>query len=209
MAQDYNYRWYTVSPASGTGSARVTVTAEPNDGRGQRRYNLVFASGGAEKTVLLSQPGVDVFTAIDIPEGGYTVAAKGGEVTLTGRSNAAAVEVECDAAVASDTPDKDLFIRSANILPDGAYSAFGSVGDNGLEEAYTFQARVVVGANASTEARDVTVTIGGVQATIRQAGVVFSVSEDSVTLSADGGSLTIEIDADGEWSVADMTAVEA
>lgn len=77
--------WVSIHPTSGAaGSAKITVTTEPNDTPDDRSATIKIKAGSAEKSVKVSQKQKDALT---VTASSFEVPAEGGEVKIEVKAN--------------------------------------------------------------------------------------------------------------------------
>jgi hypothetical protein len=153
----------------------------------------------ADITRTVTQEAKAEFVTVD----NVSVAKGGGNVTVTGKSNATKLKfVLGTGAVVASLP--------ANYSAGGASTAndVAISGDPGATAEYAFSITLTAAANGTTAARTQALTVtatGGqsAQATISQAAgdPTLSISPDAITLTAAGTAVAVTVTSNTNWSV--------
>lgn len=193
--------WNNVNPSSGSGDVVVNVGGSVHTGRQQRTSTPTFkAVGVADQVLTVTQKAKAEFITIN----NVSATKEGGNVTVTGKSNSSKLTFALGAG--------DITVT----LP-GNYSAAGAetanaaaiAGDPGASAEFEFSVTIDVPKNETTapKTRAINVVAAGGQsasATISQpAGdPVLTLSQNAVTIEADGTPVAITVISNTNWDAA-------
>ncbi|MDR3133033.1 MAG: hypothetical protein LBU42_03295 [Prevotellaceae bacterium] len=192
--------WAATSPSSGSGNGTVNISGSTHTGRAQRSGTLTYkASGVSDVPQSVTQEAKPEFVIIH----DVSASKDGGNVTITGTTNSASITFALGAG------DIDVSLPG-NYSAGGAGTANGAAiaGDPGASAEFNFALTIAVPANGTIAAKSrvVAVTAAGGQqasATISQAAgdPVLSVSPASITLSAAGTAVAVNVTSNTNWTV--------
>lgn len=194
--------WLTISPTSGTGNATITNLAAEHTGRSSRSctVDIKTTDENATASYTVTQSGKTEYVSFDTSS--TTVDATGDTISITGMSNSSALTFAWSDSTSDVTIPTTYTANSASATNGSAIS-----GDPGASAEYTFAIELTIPENTGTEAvtRILQVSAnGGTSATytITQSGSAasLSVSPESVSLSADGGSDTVTVSSNTDWT---------
>lgn len=196
--------WLTVSPTSGSGNGILSNTGTVHTGRLVRSGTVTVTAAGvaAPKTYKVNQEAKPEFITID--NGSDMAADKGGgKVTVTGKSNSAALAF-------SWVGEEQGATIAANYTAGGASTANGAeiTGDPGAAAEYTFSVDLTLPANTTIDQVDRTLRVsnGGSisqQIVIQQTAgdATLSLSETEITIPADGSAVSVQVTSNTSWTV--------
>lgn len=202
-------QWLTVSPMSGSGNQTIQNSASAHTGRLQRTTTVTGIASGVSPNrtyTVIQQPKAE-FVAFDESE--MTVAKEGGTLTVTGTSNSAKLTFSL---VDPNEDENDLSLSlPANYTAGGASTANGAeiTGDPGATAQYEFSIQFT-GIAANTTINELTAAVkveadGGQTAQVlitQTAGdPTFEFSEESITLTAAGTAVTIQVLSNTSWTL--------
>ena len=166
--------WFSVTPSSGTGSAKLTVKAEPYNGRSTRQGNLLVSCGDVNASYRITQDG----TWIDLSESAFQFSSQRSAGTFMLQTN-----------------KKWEAKRSVSWI---TLSATSGEGDCQL----TVTAADNPSANPRSGTFTITTSDGKtVNATVKQAGRYLTVETETVTFINAGGSQGVSVSTDGTFNV--------
>ena len=166
--------WFSVTPSSGTGSAKLTVKAEPYNGRSTRQGNLLVSCGEVNASYRITQDG----TWIDLSESAFQFTSTRNSETLTLQTN------KKWTATKSDT-----WITLSATSGEGDCNFTVGVLDN-------------PSVNPRTGTFTITTSDGKtVNAKVKQAGRYLTVETESVSFINAGGTQIVQVSTDGTFNV--------
>lgn len=193
--------WNNVNPSSGSGEVVVNIGGSVHTGRTQRTSTPAFKAVGVSDQVLtVTQKAKAEFVTIN----NVSTGKEGGNATVTGKSNSSKLTFSLGAGDITVTlPDKYL-AGGAETANDAAIT-----GDPGASAEFEFSVTIEVPKNATTapKTRAINVVAAGGQsasAAISQpAGdPVLTLSQNAVTIEADGTAVAITVHSNTNWQVA-------
>lgn len=206
--------WLTITPASGGGDADVSISATPHTGRVVREYSLTITPNKGQIAAVsgeVSQTSKTATNATDFVNFTNPTAAvdkNGGELTITGVSNAEALTFSLGQG------DVEISIPASYLAASKSTNNGDNIeGDPGASTAYNFSITLQIPANSTTTletAQLVVNTSGGASAICNievAAGDPYlwveTIDQTSVTISIpqDGTAQTIHILSNVEWTV--------
>lgn len=201
----------TVDPVSGSGDQAVNFSGEKHTGRLQRTINLaVITSGGAKKALVVNQAAAAEVVRSDSPNA--SVQKKGGNVTITGKSNSTKLTF----AVAPAKENGLTLKLPANYTAAGKTTAVGEIiaDDPGAAGEFVWSITISgVPANATLEDLTATleVTAAGGQAaivTVTQAAGDSTIELDKgiINLDVNGTQQTVNVTSNDSWTWAQAAA---
>lgn len=205
------FGFVTVDPVSGSGDQAVNFSGEKHTGRLQRTINLmVTTNGGAKKALVVNQAAAAEAVRSDSPNA--SVQKRGGNVTITGKSNSTKLTFAV-------TPAKENGLTLQ--LPDnytaaGKTTANGAViaGDPGAAGEFVWSITISdVPANATIEELTATlkVTAAGSQTanvTVTQAAgdSTIELDKETINLDVNGTQQTVNVASNDSWTWAQAAA---
>ena len=196
--------WLTVSPMSGSGNDTLQNTANVHTGRLVRTGTVTVTAVGVSlpKTYSVTQEAKAEFINID---NGASMAAEkvGGIVTVTGKSNSAALTF----AWVGD--DKQATI-AAKYTAGGKQTINSEIieGDPGSSAEYIWSIELTLPANTTVEQIDRTLKVSNGSSISQQIVIeqtagdaTLSLSEESITIPADGSAVSITVTSNTSWTV--------
>ena len=179
--------WLSVTPSSGTASehtATITLKAPANENEDVRTATVTFTAGDLIKTVTVTQSGKVIPPSLEVIKTYFEVSAEGASLPLEVTSN-----VNWTASTDSDW---------VSISP-----SFGVASDKAVSVILTVNANDTLNERTAT----VTFTAGDLikTVTVTQSGKVLppslEISSAFATVGADGGTLSLRVQANYDWSV--------
>lgn len=201
--------WLTVNPMSGSGNQTIQNSGTEHTGREQRTTTVTGIASGVSpnRTYTVIQQPKSEFVQFDQSE--VSVAKDGGTITITGKSNSAALTFEL---VDPNEDENDLALQlPANYTAGGSSTANGEAitGDPGATAEYEFSIQFT-GITANTTINELTVAVkvtaeGGQTAQIlvkQTAGdPTFEFGEESITLTSAGTAVSNTIVSNTSWTL--------
>lgn len=205
------FGFVTVAPVSGSGDQAVNFSGEKHTGRLQRTINLTATTnGGAKKALVVNQAAAAETVRPDSPNA--SVQKKGGNVTITGKSNSTELAF-------SVTPAEENGLRlhlPANYTAAGRTTANGDIiaGDPGAAGEFVWSITISgVPANATLEELTATLNVtaaGGQTAdvTITQAAgdSTIELDKEIINLDVNGAQQTVNVTSNDSWTWAQAAA---
>lgn len=201
----------TVDPVSGSGDQAVNFSGEKHTGRLQRTINLtVTTNGGAKKALVVNQAAAAEVVRSDSPNA--SVQKKGGNVTITGKSNSTKL-------MFAVTPAKENGLTlqlPGNYTAAGKTTANGAVitGDPGAAGEFVWSITISnVPANVAIEELTATLKVtaaGGQTAnvTVTQAAgdSTIELDKETINLNVNGTQQTVNVTSNDSWTWAQAAA---
>lgn len=196
--------WLTVTPGSGSGNGVLQNTGSVHTGRLVRSGVVtVTAVGVAQpKTYNVTQEAKPEFITID--NGADMAADKGGgKVTVTGKSNSAALTFawvgdDLEATIAAQ------YTAGGKSTDNGAEIE----GDPGATAEYAWSVELTLPENETVDQVDRTLKVSNgssvsQQIVIQQAvgDATLSLSETAITIPADGSAVSVNVTSNTSWTV--------
>lgn len=199
------FGFVTVDPVSGSGNQAVNFSGEKHTGRLQRTIDLTATTnGGAKKALVVNQAAADEAVRPDSPNA--SVQKKGGNVTITGKSNSTKLTFAV-------VPDKKNGLKLAlpiNYTAAGKTTTNGSViaDDPGAIGEFVWSITISdVPANVTIEELTATLWVtaaGGQMAsvTITQAvgDSTIELDKKTIDLNANGTQQTVNVISNDSWT---------
>lgn len=196
--------WLTVSPMSGSGNDTLQNTAIVHTGRLVRTGTVTVMAVGVSlpKTYSVTQEAKAEFITID---NGSSMAAEkgGGIVTVTGKSNSAALTF----AWVGDDLEATI---AAQYTAGGKSTNNGENidGDPGATAEYNWSVELTLPANETVEQIDRTLKVSNGSSLSKQIVIqqtagdaTLSLSESSITIPADGSAVNVNVYSNTSWTV--------
>lgn len=196
--------WLTVSPMLGSGNDTLQNTASVHTGRLVRTGIVtVTAVGVAQpKTYSVTQEAKAEFITLD---NGASMAAEkgGGTVVVTGKSNSAALTF----AWVGDAKEATI---AAQYTAGGKQTDNSETidGDPGGSAEYNFSVELTLPANTTVEQTDRTLKVSNGSSISQQIVIeqtagdaTLSLSEEAITISADGSPVSVTVTSNTSWTV--------
>ena len=202
-------QWLTVNPMSGSGNQTIQNSATEHTGRLQRTTTVTGVASGVTPNrtyTVIQQPKAEF---VSFNESEMTVSKEGGTLTVTGTSNSAKLTFTL---VDPNEDENDLSLSlPENYTAGGASTANGAeiTGDPGATAQYEFSIQFT-GIAANTTINELTAAVkveadGGqtAQVLIKQTAgdPTFEFSEESITLTAAGTAVSIEVLSNTSWTL--------
>ena len=196
--------WLTVTPGSGSGNGVLQNTGSVHTGRLVRSGVVtVTAVGVAQpKTYNVTQEATPVFKTID--NGADMDADKlGGKVTVTGKSNSAALTF----AWVGDDLEATI---AAQYTAGGKSTTNGESieGDPGATAEYNWSVELTLPENETVDQVDRTLKVSNGSSVSQQIVIqqtagdaTLSLSETEITIPADGSAVSVNVTSNTSWTV--------
>lgn len=196
--------WLTVTPGSGSGNGVLQNTGSVHTGRLVRSGVVtVTAVGVAQpKTYNVTQEAKPEFITID--NGADMAADKGGgKVTVTGKSNSAALTFawvgdDLEATIAAQ------YTAGGKSTDNGAEIE----GDPGATAEYAWSVELTLPANETVDQVDRTLKVSNGSSVSQQIVIqqtagdaTLSLSETAITIPADGSAVSVNVTSNTSWTV--------
>ena len=196
--------WLTVTPGSGSGNGVLQNTGSVHTGRLVRSGVVtVTAVGVAQpKTYNVTQEAKPEFITID--NGADMAADKGGgKVTVTGKSNSAALTFawvgdDLEATIAAQ------YTAGGKSTDNGAEIE----GDPGATAEYAWSVELTLPENETVDQVDRTLKVSNGSSVSQQiviqqtaSDATLSLSETSITIPADGSAVSVNVTSNTSWTV--------
>ena len=196
--------WLTVTPGSGSGNGVLQNTGSVHTGRLVRSGVVtVTAVGVAQpKTYNVTQEAKPEFITID--NGADMAADKlGGKVTVTGKSNSAALTF----AWVGD--DLEATIAAQNTAGGKSTTNGESIeGDPGATAEYNWSVELTLPENETVDQVDRTLKVSNGSSVSQQKVIqqtagdaTLSLSETEITIPADGSAVSVNVTSNTSWTV--------
>lgn len=205
------FGFVTVAPVSGSGDQAVNFSGDKHTGRIQRTINLMATTnGGAKKTLVVNQAAAVEAVRPDSPN--TSVQKKGGNVTITGKSNSTkltfAVIPAGENGLTLQLPAN--YTAAGKTTPNGAVIA----DDPGAAGEFVWSITISdVPANATIEELTATlrVTADGGQiasVTVTQAAgdSTIELDKETINLDVNGTQQTVNVTSNDDWTWAQVAA---
>lgn len=205
------FGFVTVDPVSGSGDQAVNFSGEKHTGRLQRTINFtVTTNGGAKKALVVNQVAAAEVVRSDSPNA--SVQKKGGNVTITGKSNSTKLTF-------SVTPAKENGLTlqlPADYTAAGKTTANGAIiaNDPGATGEFVWSITISnVPANVTIEELTATLKVtaaGGQTAnvTVTQAAgdSTIELDKETINLDVNGTQQTVNVTSNDSWTWAQAAA---
>ena len=154
----------TISPASGTGTQNLTITASPNTGRSQRQ--IVFGAIGtndlpSDNKLAITQQAASPFIRFDTSS--QSKDTSGGTALFTGKSNLATIKVTLDAehlGSSLDSAEINGVVLDSTAKGQLTSTGYTVVGDPGESGEYNVSISITVPSNAGENPVTYTTNVG-------------------------------------------------
>lgn len=205
------FGFVTVAPVSGSGDQAVNFSGEKHTGRLQRTINLaVTTNGGAKKALVVNQASAAEVVRSDSPNA--SVQKKGGNVTITGKSNSTRLTF---ATVPAEENGLRLLIP-ANYTAAGKTTANGEdiADDPGAAGEFVWSITISgVPTNVTIEELTATLSVtaaGGqiANVTVTQAAgdSTIDLDKEIINLDVNGTQQTVNVTSNDSWTWAQAAA---
>lgn len=206
--------WLTVTPDSGDGNVRLSVSASSYSGRTSKQtsFKVKSTDGSSTATVNVTQEGLAEF--VTFSSGTSSIGKEGGILQLTGTSNSTALtfSIEEGGSLVLTEP------ATYKVLEKDVNNGEAIEGDPGASATYAWSISFEVPVNMTTGSLTCTVTVadaGGSEAGANIHSCVVTQAEGdayvyvgamsqssvSVTLPAAGGKDTVRVFSNTNWEV--------
>lgn len=205
--------WLTVTPDSGSGNGSLDVSVSSYSGRTSKQVSFrVVGTGGGEGTVNVTQSGLSEF--VTFSSGTAEIGKEGGTLQLSGTSNSTALtfSVKEGGSLVLTAP------ATYTVLEEAVNNGEAVPGDPGASATYGWTIEFTVPENTTTGSLTCTVEVsdaGGSAAgsnihscvVTQAAGDAYvyvgamNQSSVSITLPAAGGSDTVQVFSNTDWTV--------
>ena len=193
MAESLTKGGFTLTPKTGTGNAKVSISCSERTGRVDTSpvtFTAKMNGFSVSKSVSVVQAGKPEFVTIN--NSAVAVDKKGETVTITGVSNTSKLSFSC--------PDSEVTFNSYTANGASATNGVAIAGDPGASAQYAFSIPVTISANTTASSKRYTMTVTTESEEV--ATVVFTqVSSDftydltltasPTSIQASGGTTTI------------------
>ena len=152
MAESLTKGGFTLTPKTGTGNAKVSISCSERTGRVDTSpvtFTAKMNRFSVSKSVSVVQKGKPEFVTVN--NSAVVVDKKGGTVTITGVSNTSKLSFSC--------PDNE--VTFSNYTANGASATNGVAigGDPGASAQYAFSIPVTISANTTASSKRYTMTV--------------------------------------------------
>ena len=194
--------WLSVTPTSGSGHGKIENSSAEYTGRVKREGIVTVTGSGVaqSKTYKVIQTPKSEFVSFSGTE--LTVSIEGGSVTIEGYSNSSKLTFAWVGT--SDVSLPNNYFAAGQTTSNGA----SILGDPGATAQYRFNFTIAFPPNTDIyeDVRVLKVTAAGGQSsqlTIRQAAeaAYLSVSPTEVTIPQAGGSVSVQVTSNTNWTV--------
>ncbi len=194
--------WLKVTPETGTGDGVIAFSTEPYKGREKRNTSVSIEAEGCDPQVIeVEQQGFGEY--IQFQETAE-ISSEGGELVLKGRSNSKKLTFSLG------TGDIEIEIPESYLVGADKTTNNGVEieGDPGASADYEFTLTLSIPANisSSTKTKEVKVVVEGGEEKVCTITQDFtegqlSVSTNSVTLTANGDPVEVQVYSNTTWTV--------
>ena len=193
MAESLTKGGFTLTPKTGTGNAKVSISCSERTGRvatSPVTFTAKMDGFSVSKSVSVVQTGKPEFVTVN--NSAVAVDKKGGTVTITGVSNTSKLSFSC--------PDDEVTFSSYTANGASATNGVAITGDPGASAQYAFSIPVTVSANTTASSKRYTMTVtteSGEVATVVFTQVASDFTYDltlaasPTSIQASGGTTTI------------------
>ena len=193
MAESLTKGGFTLTPKTGTGNAKVSISCSERTGRVDTSpvtFTAKMNGFSVSKSVSVVQKGKPEFVTVN--NSAVAVNKKGETVTITGVSNTSKLSFSC--------PDNEVTFSNYTANGASATNGVAIAGDPGASAQFAFSIPVTVSVNTTADRKKYTMTVtteSGETAEISfvQAASVFTYNLELIArptaIQADGGSSTI------------------
>lgn len=193
MAESLTKGGFTLTPKTGTGNAKVSISCSERTGRvatSPVTFTAKMDSFSVSKSVSVVQAGKPEFVTLD--KTAFAVDKKGGTITVTGISNTSKLLFSC--------PDAEVTFSSYTANGASATNGVAITGDPGASAQFVFSIPVTISVNTTTSSKRYIMTVtteSGEVATVVFTQVASDFTYDltlaasPTSIQASGGSSTI------------------
>lgn len=193
MAESLTKGGFTLTPKTGTGNAKVSISCSERTGRvatSPVTFTAKMDGFSVSKSVTVVQEGKPEFVVFD--KTSFAVDKKGETITVTGISNTSKLSFSC--------PDSEVTFDSYTANGASATNGVAIAGDPGASAQFAFSIPVTVSVNTTASSKKYTMNVS--TASEKVATVVFTqvaseftysldLTASSTSIQAGGGSSTI------------------
>lgn len=152
MAESLTKGGFTLTPKTGTGNAKVSISCSERTGRVDTSpvtFTAKMDGFSVSKSVSVVQAGKPEFVTIN--NSAVAVDKKGGTVTITGVSNTSKLSFSC--------PDNEVTFSSYTANGAPATNGVAIAGDPGASAQFAFSIPVTISANTTASSKRYTMTV--------------------------------------------------
>lgn len=193
---------FTADPETGSGNGSFNVSGEQNNGRSQRSGSFTVSANGVTPVELpVKQAGHPEFIEVEATK---AIAKEGGNITITGESNSASVNITLGTGDLAITVPAQITANS--VLTDNGAAIEG---DPGNTNKYTFSVTFTVPENTTINEKTIQVIAtadGGQTDTCvltQSAGDPYlTIDPTEVNLTWEGTAVSVSVNANTTWTIA-------
>lgn len=188
MAESLTKGGFTLTPKTGTGNAKVSISCSERTGRvatSPVTFTAKMDGFSVSKSVTVVQEGKPEFVAFD--KTSFAVDKKGETITVTGISNTSKLSFSC--------PDSEVTFNSYTANGASATNGVAIAGDPGASAQFAFSIPVTVSVNTTASSKKYTMNVS--TASEKVATVVFTQVASEFTYSLDLAASPTSIQAGG------------
>ena len=193
---------FTADPETGSGNGSFNVSGEQNNGRSQRSGSFIVSANRVTPVELpVKQAGRPEFIEVEATK---AIAKEGGNITITGESNSASVNITLGTGDLAITVPAQITANSV-LTNNGA----AIEGDPGNTNKYTFSVTFAVPENITINEKTIQViaTAGGGQTDTcvltQSAGDPYlTINPTEVNLTWKGTAVSVAVNANAPWTIA-------
>ena len=152
MAESLTKGGFTLTPKTGTGNAKVSISCSERTGRVDTSpvtFTAKMNGFSVSKSVSVVQKGKPEFVTVN--NSAVAVDKKGGTVTITGVSNTSKLSFSC--------PDDEVTFSNYTANGASATNGVAIAGDPGASAQYAFSIPVTISANTTASSKRYTMTV--------------------------------------------------
>ena len=152
MAESLTKGGFTLTPKTGTGNAKVSISCSERTGRVDTSpvtFTAKMNGFSVSKSVSVVQKGKPEFVTVN--NSAVAVDKKGGTVTITGVSNTSKLSFSC--------PDNEVTFSNYTANGASATNGVAIAGDPGASAQYAFSIPVTISANTTESSKRYTMTV--------------------------------------------------
>ena len=152
MAESLTKGGFTLTPKTGTGNAKVSISCSERTGRVDTSpvtFTAKMNGFSVSKSVSVVQKGKPEFVTVN--NSAVAVDKKGGTVTITGVSNTSKLSFSC--------PDNEVTFSNYTANGASATNGVAIAGDPGASAQYAFSIPVTISANTTASSKRYTMTV--------------------------------------------------
>lgn len=207
--------WLTVTPDSGDGNGSLDVSVSSYSGRVSKQtgFQVQSTDGSSTATVSVTQEGLGEF--VTFSSGTAEIGKEGGTLQLSGTSNSTALTF----SIAEGGSLVLVAPATYTVLEEAVNNGEAVPGDPGASATYTWTIEFTVPENATTGSLTCTVEVADAGGSAAAGGNIHSCvvtqaagdayvyvgamnqSSVSITLPAAGGSDTVDVFSNTDWTV--------